>query len=245
VRLAGLRDDRRPVIGGGVSVLRALMNLLQIDALHVAEGALRNGVLFEMLHRDEHLSDARDTSIRRLAHKFHIDQGQSQRVANVALFFLHQTVSPAAPQVDHLRRKLMWASQLHEVGMAISHSDYHKHGAYILDNADMLGFSLPELHRLSLLVLGHRGKLKKLDTDIEDETFAHVLLALRLACILCHARTDVDPSGFTLTYQPNKQVFKLRVNALWTEQHPQSTHLLQQECLAWSKTDWRLNFSAI
>ena len=78
-------------------------------------------------------------------------------------------------------RKLGWAAQLHEIGSLISHSDYHKHGAYILDNADALGFALTELHRLGLLVLGHRGKLRKLEADFEDEVLVQQLLCLRLA----------------------------------------------------------------
>ena len=86
-------------------------------------------------------------------------------------------------------------SPLHEIGSQISHSDYHKHGAYILDNADAPGFALPELHRLSLLVLGHRGKLRKLEVDFEDRVFIQQLLCLRLAVILCHARRDPDLKG--------------------------------------------------
>ena len=92
-------------------------------------------------------------------------------------------------------RKLRWAAQLHEIGSHISHSDYHKHGAYILDNADATGFALAELHRLSLLVLGHRGKLRKLEADLSDVVLVQQLLALRLAIILCHARREPDMTG--------------------------------------------------
>jgi exopolyphosphatase/guanosine-5'-triphosphate,3'-diphosphate pyrophosphatase len=95
-------------------------------------------------------------------------------------------------------RKLNWAAQLHEIGSHISHSDYHKHGAYILDNADAMGFSLSEMHRLSLLVLGHRGKLRKLENDLTDEGLVMQLMALRLAVILCHARRDPDLAKMVL-----------------------------------------------
>ena len=124
---------------------------------------------------------------------------QAQRVGQGRL----PLAAPAARQDDSRElarheRKLGWAAQLHEIGSLISHSDYHKHGAYILDNADALGFALPELHRLGLLVLGHRGKLRKLDADFEDELFVHQLLCLRLAVILCHARRDPDLKGLQL-----------------------------------------------
>ena len=110
----------------------------------------------------------------------------------------------AAP-FERLSRKLNWAAQLHEVGVAISHSDYHKHGAYILDNADLVGFSMPELHRLGLLVLGQRGKLKKLEGELEESEFAKLLMALRLSLILCHARKDPDYKQLALLCDEHKQ----------------------------------------
>jgi exopolyphosphatase/guanosine-5'-triphosphate,3'-diphosphate pyrophosphatase len=238
VRLEGLKEDRRSVIGGGLSVLRALMDLLQIETLHVAQGALRHGVLYDMLERDNDMSDARDISIQRLAQKFAIDTKQSQRVQRVA----HQILGELMPTQDasffRTQRKLAWAAALHEVGMSISHSDYHKHGAYILDNADMLGFSMSELHKLGLLVLGQRGKLRKLETDFESLSFTKSLIALRLAIILCHARKDPDLDGIDAACQDSKRILKLRVNPGWAIRHPQSTHLLKQEEQAWQKTPW-------
>jgi len=169
VQLEGLKEDRRAVIGGGVSVLRALMTLLQVKTLYVAQGALRHGVLFDMVDREDHDTDTRDLSIQRLAVKFAVDTAQGQRVGRVAVHLLQQMhVKPKnsdADTLERLCRKLSWAAQLHEVGVAISHSDYHRHGAYILDNADLLGFGMPELHRLGLLVLGQRGKLKNSKTN--------------------------------------------------------------------------------
>lgn len=238
VQLAGLKDDRRAVLGGGVSVLRGLMDLLKIDTLQVAQGALRHGVLLEMIERQGQTSDARDVSVQRLAHKFAVDAKQAARVAAVAERLLAQLVAPDAPEATGLQRKLRWASTLHEVGMAISNSDYHKHGAYILENADTVGFSLPELHRLGLLVLGHRGKLKKLDAELEEPGFVMQLLALRLAVILCHARQDPQDQGLTLAYNAKRQRFTLTVDEAWTIDFPQSAHLLRQENLAWQKMLW-------
>jgi exopolyphosphatase / guanosine-5'-triphosphate,3'-diphosphate pyrophosphatase len=140
-------------------------------------------------------------------------------------------------------RKLDWAAQLHEIGAQISHSDYHKHGAYILDNADAPGFALPELHRLSLLVLGHRGKLRKLEVDFEDAHFVQQLLALRLAVILCHARRDPDLKGLHLACpSPVTNQFVLTPRPGWAEAYPQSAHLLREEVMAWQKTPWTLVF---
>ncbi len=243
VALEGLKDDRRAVLGGGVSVLHGLMKLLRIDTLHVAEGALRHGVLLEMVERDAHNTDARDSSVQRLAQKFAVDGTQAQRVARVAGRLLAQILPASADATNlqaasTLQRKLGWAAALHEIGMAISSSDYHKHGAYILQNADTLGFSLPELHRLGLLVLGHRGKLKKLEAAFEELSFVMQQLALRLAVILCHARQDPQDEKLTLGYSAKRQRFTLTVDEVWAGDYPQSAHLLRQESVAWQKMLW-------
>lgn len=236
VQLEGLKDDRRAVISGGVSILRGLMALLQIDTLKVAQGALRHGVLLEMVERDAHTTDARDVSVQRLAQKFAVDHAQAQRVTRVATHLLDQILPQTTPRAAELKRKLGWAATLHEVGNAIACSDYHKHGAYILENADMMGFTLPELSRLGLLVLGHRGKLKKLDADFEQVDFIQLLLALRLAVILCHARRD--PVTDKLELRHTGQRFVLTLDRDWAQRFPQSTHLLRQESQSWLKTNW-------
>jgi exopolyphosphatase/guanosine-5'-triphosphate,3'-diphosphate pyrophosphatase len=246
VQLEGLKEDRRAVIGGGVSVLRALMTLLKIETLHVAQGALRHGVLFDMVDREDHDRDTRDLSIQRLALKFGIDTAQGQRVGRVAVHLLQQMNIQAknseTDSLERLCRKLSWAAQLHEVGVAISHSDYHKHGAYILDNADLLGFGMPELHRLGLLVLGQRGKLKKLEDELQDDAFAKMLMALRISLILCHARKDPAYKELELSCDEVKQHIGLQVSDDWAQEFPQSVHLLKQETAAWSKAPWTLEF---
>lgn len=244
VRLAGLKDDRRAVIGGGVSVLRAVFDLLSIDHLYPAQGALRHGALYDLLNRQDGQSDLRTSSVKRLASNFDVDSFQATRVAKVAgtLFMQLQTSLHAVSDDSHLLLKnLDWAAQLHEIGCQISHSEYHKHGAYILDNADASGFDLPELHRLSMLVLGHRGKLKKLDTELDNAVFMQQLLALRLAVILCHARRDIDIEGVQLAANPGlTRQFLLTCPPGWGPSFPQSAHLLREEALAWQKTTWSL-----
>ena len=237
VRLDGLKDDRRPVIGGGLSVLRAVFDLLKIDRMEPAQGALRHGVLYDLLDREKVDTDVRSTTVRRLVARFEVDEQQATRVGKVATHMFRQLRAgePAGERTRH-ERKLDWAARLHEIGSAISHSDYHKHGAYILDNADAPGFAQPELHRLSLLVLGHRGKLRKLQADFEDELFVHQLLCLRLAVILCHARRDPELKGLQLRGEGRRA--SLAMPADWARTFPQSAHLLREEGVAWQKTAW-------
>jgi exopolyphosphatase/guanosine-5'-triphosphate,3'-diphosphate pyrophosphatase len=230
VKLDGLKEDRRAVIGGGLSVLRAVFDLLGIEEMQAAQGALRHGVLYDLLDREQGTTDIRSTTVQRL-----------QRVGKVATSLLRGLRSGDAPaELERAQRKLQWAAQLHEIGSLISHSDYHKHGAYILDNADAPGFALPELHRLSLLVLGHRGKLRKLEADFEDSAFVHQLLALRLAVILCHARRDPDLKGLAIQSNDDARVVTLTTRSDWATAYPQSAHLLREEVVAWQKTPWAL-----
>ena len=242
LRIDGMKDDRRAVIGGGVSVLRAVFDLLDIEQMQTAAGALRHGVLYDLLDREQGATDLRSTSVDRLAGKFGADTTQSQRVGKVVQQLFAMLSSPGrTPDHDRFMRKLRWAAQLHEIGSYVSHSDYHKHGAYILNNADAPGFALAELHRLSLLVLGHRGKLRKLEVDFEDRAFVQQLLCLRIAVILCHARRDPDLQGLQLESgsEPGR-LFVLNYRPGWAEAFPQSAHLLREEVLAWQKTPWTL-----
>ena len=242
IRLDGIKEERRPVIAGGLAVLRGIFDLLGIDSMQHAHGALRHGALFDMLDREQQETDVRSSSVERLAAKFNADAQQAERVALTAQHLLKQLLPSLKPaKLAVLKRELAWTARLHEIGARIAHADYHKHGAYILDNADVPGFAMHELHKLSQLVLGHRGKLRKLEARFDDRLFMAQLAALRLAVLLCHARqapayeavkatTDAEPQhGFTVTVPPG-----------WAKAWPQSAHLLREEVVAWQRTPWGL-----
>jgi exopolyphosphatase/guanosine-5'-triphosphate,3'-diphosphate pyrophosphatase len=245
LRLPGMKEDRRNIIAGGISILRAIFDLLRIDHMVTADGGLRHGLLGDLVGTADNHFDVRTASVQRLMTKFGADAAHAQRVENVATLLFAQLMDELPEQAgaehDRNTRKLRWAAQLHEIGAHISHSDYHKHGAYILDNADATGFALAELHRLSLLVLGQRGKLRKLDADFEDNNLVRQLLSLRLAIILCHARREPDTTGLKLMPHPQQsRGFVLTSRPGWSDAYPQSAHLLREEMLAWEKTPWSL-----
>jgi exopolyphosphatase/guanosine-5'-triphosphate,3'-diphosphate pyrophosphatase len=244
LRLEGIKEDRRPVLGGGLAVLRAVFDLLQIEEMRPAQGALRHGALFDLIDRDDPQTDVRTRMIDWLARHFGADAAQGDRVARTAMHLYEQAMNASTTAQDKERslRKLQWAAQVHEVGMQISHSDYHKHGAYILENTDLQGFTVDELHRLGLLVLGHRGKLRKLEDPIDDPVFVQQLLALRLAVILCHARREPELQGLNLQKDPQMTTYRLTLPGGWDDQYPQSAHLLREECVAWQKSPWRTHF---
>ena len=246
LKIDGMKEDRRAVIGGGVSVLRAVFDLLGIQQMQAAQGALRHGVLYDLIDREQIQTDLRAISVSRLAARFDVDTAHADRVSKVAQhLFLKISPDVSVPDTERRLRKLQWAAQLHEIGSRISHSDYHKHGAYILDNADAPGFAQPELHRLSLLVLGHRGKLRKLEVDFEDPLFVQQLMCLRIAVILCHARREPDIRELQFRGSDTaEKTFFLTCRPGWSEGFPQSVHLLKEEVLAWQKTPWTLTFAS-
>jgi exopolyphosphatase/guanosine-5'-triphosphate,3'-diphosphate pyrophosphatase len=242
LRLAGMKEDRKAIIGGGLSILRALFDLLGINRLEQTTGGLRHGLLLDLMGQGQQHTDLRAHSVERLAAKFGADPVHGKRVGQVANTLLDRLMEHKNGY-ERTALKLTWAGQLHEIGSAVSHSDYHKHSAYILDNTDAMGFALTELHKLSLLVLGHRGKLRKLEADFNDELFVQQLLVLRLAVALCHARRDPDLNEMELKRDTKyANHFVLTCRSGWSQTFPQSAHLLHEESLAWQKTPWSLSF---
>lgn len=240
LRLEGLKDDRRPVLAGGLSVLRAIFDLFDIEQMTPAQGALRHGLLYDLIARQLDNTDARERAVSWLAKRFAVDQSQAQRVRDLALALFAQVARRPLPgsTAGRYSRKLGWAARLHEIGAHISHERANVHGAYVLGHVDAPGFSQSELHRMSMLVLGQRGKLRKVADMLDDELFAKQLLCLRLAVLLCHARRQPEQSDFALSYRDGS--FRLVTANGWAARYPQSSWLLEQEVLAWQKTAWSL-----
>jgi exopolyphosphatase/guanosine-5'-triphosphate,3'-diphosphate pyrophosphatase len=242
--LSGLKEERKAVIGGGLSVLLAVFDILKIDTLTVAKGALRHGLLYDMVAGDDVAEDLRDQSINGLMRRFGINVPQANNVTKAALR-LFEAIAPTISEqqlvntdIEKSTQILGWAAQCHEIGCAISHSDSQRHGAYILDNTELMGFAQSELHRLSLLVLGHYGKIRKLEADLDDELFVCQLIALRLAVIFCHSRQV--PNLKNVNFSREGTSFILNLPSAWQKAYPQTCYLLEEEVLAWQKTNWNL-----
>lgn len=245
VKLAGLKEDRKAVIGGGLSVIMAVFDLLKIDTLMVANGALRHGLLYDMVaEANDDMSDIREASVKLLANRFSVNAIQAINVKETAIYLfdkLADDLKQTELETSELRRMLAWAAQCHEIGCAISHTESHRHGAYILDNSELMGFSQSELHRLSLLVLGHHGKIKKLDLAANDVGFIVILACIRLAVILCHSRNKPELKGISLHLHENS--IQLSTTQTWHQKHPQTAYLLEEEIISWQKTNWSLMVS--
>ncbi|MCP5152280.1 MAG: exopolyphosphatase [Ectothiorhodospiraceae bacterium] len=228
--LKELKDDRRPVFAGGLAVLTACFGALGIEEMAVSAMALREGVLFDLLGRIRH-EDVRDRTVRALAERHHVDLDQAARVERTAEV-LRQQVANAWNLADEESEWLLgWAAKLHEIGLAVSHTHYHKHGAYLIANADMAGFSRREQGLLAALVRAHRRKLPSAVFDglpSRARTNAQRLcLLLRLAVVLHRSRSPAPLPRLHLTV--SERGATLEFPARWLEAHPLTRTDFEQE----------------
>ena len=228
ISLEGLREDRIPVIAGGAAIMSAVFAELGLEEMTVAEGALRDGVLWDLLGRVHH-RDIREVTVDQFAQTHHVDVAQAKRVRDLALQLLHDLAPDASEQLVSF---LDWAARLHEVGMSIAHGAYHKHSAYILAFADMPGFSRLEQGYLSNLVMAQRGKLAKMREAFDDDPrLASLAFCLRVAVIFYRSRR-----GFTLpklSAETRESGFRLRIQRDWLEDHTLVWHALDEEREQW------------
>lgn len=235
--LAGMKDDRRPVFAGGLAILYTLMALLHIDVLQPAKGALRQGVIVDLHDRlvaaeRDRSRDLRDTTARQLQQRFGIDRQHADRVKQTALS-LHDDI--ALTDAPDARRELGWVCDLHEIGMALSHHDHHRHSAYMLAHIDAPGFSQSQLRRLADLALAQRGGLRKVEALLGDSDSAWLVLCLRLAIIRCHARQDPSAPHWVLGRRGANRAW-LATKPARTPVDPRTLYLLREEAQAWSKS---------
>ena len=223
--LNGMKPDRAAVIVGGLSILIGVMQELGIERMQTIEAGLRMGVLWDLQLRATK-RDRREQSVRAFMQRFQADEARAARVADYAgrLFVLLK------PGDEALGRHLRWSALLHEVGMAVSHSGFHKHAAYMIENADLPGFTTREQRTMALLVLAQKGNLRKLGDALADPEFARAVLALRLGILFSHARLALDGARLRLKM---KNRIELELRADWVAAHPTVAFWMQKERDAW------------
>lgn len=230
VLVNGLRADRRPVLPGGFAIMAAIFDMFGIEQMSITDGALRDGVLYDLLERQTP-RDVRDQSITQFQRRYHVDLRQAARVSALVTELFDRLVPGDDPERMDLMRYLTMAAQLHEVGLSISHVSYRKHSAYIIENADIPGFSRREQDLMARLVLAHRGKLNKslLDSFSKDERGA--LACLRLAVLFNRARQDDFPH--VRRFERSGQIYELELEPDWLASRPLTSHVLEEEIVLW------------
>jgi exopolyphosphatase / guanosine-5'-triphosphate,3'-diphosphate pyrophosphatase len=243
--LPGLPPDRSSVFAGGVAILLAIFEGLGIERMTAASGALREGLLYDLLGRIRH-EDVRDQTIRRFSDRYHVDLEQASRVERTAVALFEQCSSSWELGGDEVRQFLSWAARLHEIGLSISHTGYHKHSAYLIEHADMPGFSRDDQLLLSTLVRNHRRKLARDSfraiASARAKTALRLCVLLRLAVCLNRSRGPDLPPRMRLWAKGSS--LELAFPAGWLEEHPLTLADLEEEAGRLDTAALRLELAA-
>jgi exopolyphosphatase / guanosine-5'-triphosphate,3'-diphosphate pyrophosphatase len=241
-RIAGLRANRAPVLPGGVAIMKAVLDELGIEAMKVSEGALRHGVLYDLLGRVEH-RDMREVTVAQFVRRYHVDNAHAERLKNLALS-LYDALTPEAERDEDADRQLLdWSARLADIGLSIEHAQYHKHSAYVLSRADMPGFSRMEQARLARIVLAHRGKLRKMqDAGLEGPDWK-LVFALRMAALILRSRIDAKLPFLRVAADAGG--FALDLPQSWLDENPLSAAALESETDHWKSVGMKLGVNAL
>jgi len=242
--IAGLKDDRRPVLAGGLAVLIATFEELKIQQMHVSSNALREGLVFDTLGR-LFAEDTRESSVRAMQQWMRVDQQQATMVAKTARSLFnqaHNTWQLRDSEYDY-SKLLNWASELHECGIAISYKRYRHHSAYLLEQADMAGFTNQEKQMLAAMMLNHRGKFiqEAFDNllDPHNTKLVFLTLLLRLA-VRIHRGRDAESPDVLLVIEDNNLHMRFEDN--WLKAHPLSQMDLEIEAKRLEAAGFKLTF---
>ena len=223
-------EQRRPVFPGGFVILETIFEHLKIDRMDISTGALREGVAYDLSGR-LHNEDSRFQGVKSMLNRFHTDAGQAKRVQQLALDFLDQVKSSWNLENPVDRKLIIWSSQLHEIGISVSYSQYHHHGAYIVEHSDIEGFSRQVQRVLGLLVHNHRQKITLNQIDLLPVNWSkrtlRLVILLRLAIAFLRGRSDLTDDRFNLFCRHQK--IRIELSKKWVDDHPLTLFDLQTE----------------
>ncbi len=228
--LKELRDDRKPVLPGGLAVLIAVFDALELESVAVSEVALREGLLYDLIGRIRH-EDVRSRTVRSLAERYGVDGEHGARVERKALMCLEQVAADWDLVADECRDMLAWAARLHEVGLAVSHNQYHKHGGYLLQYADLPGFSRQDQALLASLVRGHR---RKFPLPVFEALPAEWVLPAQRLCVLLRIAVALRRGRHAtpiprIRVEARERSIRLTLPGGWLDAHPLTRADLDEE----------------
>ncbi len=240
--LKGLRSERLHIFPGALAIMSAVFSSFELEEMTYSAGALPLGVLHDLRSRFEH-HDTRDVTVAQFMRRYQVAEEQVRRVERTALALLGQLVQLDSPEYESDVHFLRWAVSLHEIGISVAHGGFHKHGAYLVSNADMPGFSQRDQSRLAMLLLGQRGRLQKLASLPAGDANWRLLVCLRLAVLLHRSRDDQAPPALAIRESPGG--FQLDLPAAWLDGNPLALAALREESLLWGRIGSQLRLSAL
>lgn len=219
--LGSISSDRTAVVSGGIAIVHALMKTLKIQSMQTSAVALREGLIFDMVGKAEHI-DIQSQTLANLISRYDIDFQQADRVEKAVIHFFNQVKKSWDLDEDNDLALAVWAAKLHELGKAVAHTQYHKHGAYIIENSDLIGFSMVEQKALALLVRFHRRKIDMSAFDVlqksEKQRVVKILSLLRLAVLVHRGRHDVELDQLKLKVKESQLI--VATDEQWLEDNP-------------------------
>ncbi|BCG65420.1 MAG: exopolyphosphatase/guanosine-5'-triphosphate,3'-diphosphate pyrophosphatase [Methyloprofundus sp.] len=244
LKLAELDPEREPVFIGGFAILYATFKTLNIEKMSVSDGALREGLIYDYLGRRFN-HDVRSETVKMLTEHYHTDSSQSDRIKNTIAYMLVQLKPFLGAQTKVIAQYLSWAADLHEIGRNIAHSQYHKHGAYVIRHGDLAGFSQQNQNLLSTLVLAHRRKVPnkqigKLPPPWHKSAI-YMVIILRLAVLLLRNRSHTALPDFKIGLDHGK--VNLQFPDDWLDNAPLTQADLKQEADYLAKAKFTLQVS--
>lgn len=246
VALAGLEEERLPVLAGGVAILEAVFDAFGVERLVPSPGALREGVLHDLMGRIHH-EDARERTVGWLAERHRVDLEQASRIERTALRCLDEVAPATGLDRERAAKLLRWSSRLHEIGLSVAHTGYHKHSAYLLANAHMPGFSREEQRELSAIVLGHRRRLRLPDFSNVDrervEEVERLTLIFRIAATLHRGRDEAGPPSMRMRI--GQRSVRLTLAKAWLAERPLTQAALLEESEYWRAAGYALSFTGL
>ena len=241
--MRGLSERRAQVWPGGLAILAELLGVLRVDSLQVSDGALREGLLYDLFGRMQH-EDARERSVRAMAARYHVDERQAERVGRTADMLLQQCGETWNLESSFFDRILEWSARLHEIGLDISHDGYQRHGAYIAAHADLPGFPRAEQRFLAFLISSQRHNLstryQKILPGAWREPALRLAILLRLAVLLNRSRNQADMPAIALSV--DEESLDLRFDPAWLEANPLTVADLEREADYLERVGYALSF---
>ncbi|WP_222841657.1 Ppx/GppA phosphatase family protein [Pseudomonas aeruginosa] len=239
--LEGIKPDRRTIFPAGLAILEAIFDALELEQMVHSEGALREGVLYDLVGRHQH-EDVRERTISSLMQRYHVDPEQASRVEAKALKVLAE-VGDAWELNGELHRDLLsWGARVHEIGLDIAHYHYHKHGAYLIEHSDLAGFSRQDQQMLSLLVRGHRRNIpadKLAEFAEEGDKLVRLCIVLRFAILFHHIRGTQEMPSVRLKAEPKS--LSVTFPEGWLEANPLTQADFAQEAEWLKRVGYSLN----
>ena len=221
LNFTGLSERRKPVFASGVAILYGVFEALNLERIDVSEGALREGLLYDLIGR-VHDEDIRDKTIMAVAQRYNVDMEQANRVRDAAENFFHQIKKDWELDEKTDLKLLLWGALIHEIGLSVAHNQYHRHGAYLTANSDLAGFSRQEQINLAMLVRSHRRKFPL--EEFESIAYSvkgsvtRLCVLLRLAVVLHRSRSNSSLPEMRISVSKNR--VNLDFPSGWLDKHP-------------------------